>query len=357
MAIFMPVVVLNLARVDGRVAGELPAYSYSEPLYLAFVKLKRRFARFPALACSGLLIRRLRDFRGTLLWCAADQYVRVEVVRVATGLEVRGMHATQQVCRLCGRPASEAFRRHVLRKFDIAYFRCDNCGCLQSEPPYWLDEAYSTGSLADIDTGPGLRALDGQALVYVTARILGYPANASVLDVGGGNGLLCRLLRDIGFNARVLDRYAHNTLAKGFDDIGTTPDIVCSFEVVEHFPNPKDDMKAILARGAGPCIVGTQTYHNQGADWFYLASETGQHVFFYSNAGMDILARQYDYHYVRINDWHFFIRQPLRRIKSSLLWRAVSARGLRCVRCWLAFNLNYRYALRDHQSIVQSQRD
>ena len=30
-----------------------------------------------------------------------------------------------------------------IKKYEVSYFHCPNCGFVQTEKPYWLDEAYS----------------------------------------------------------------------------------------------------------------------------------------------------------------------------------------------------------------------
>ncbi len=131
-------------------------------------------------------------------------------------------------CRLCNGEAEPAFTRLVLKKYDVAYFRCRQCGSLQTEMPYWLEEAYSTGNLVDTDTGAVLRNLNSQAVIFAATKILGLPPTSSIVDIGGGVGMLTRLLRDQGFDARWSDAYASNNMARGFDDDGSDADIVCS---------------------------------------------------------------------------------------------------------------------------------
>ena len=46
-----------------------------------------------------------------------------------------------------------AFRGLVLRKHDIAYHRRDECDFIQTEEPYWLDEAYSSAISDKLKTG------------------------------------------------------------------------------------------------------------------------------------------------------------------------------------------------------------
>ena len=55
-------------------------------------------------------------------------------------------------CKICG-SATEIFDKAVvLQKYDVTYFRCQTCGTIFTEKPYWLDEAYSE-AIAAIDVG------------------------------------------------------------------------------------------------------------------------------------------------------------------------------------------------------------
>jgi hypothetical protein len=255
-------------------------------------------------------------------------------------------------CRLCGGETKVHFTDVVLRKYACQYLLCDACGSLQTEPPYWLEEAYGSGSIADSDSGVFLRGMNNLCVLYLSAWLLGVPKRARVLDFGGGNGLLCRMLRDVGFDARLSDRYARNEIARGFDDLGGTPDIICSFEVAEHFPDPCVGMAAILGRGAMTAVIGTEIYRGQGKDWWYISPQSGQHVFFYSHSGMQILADRHGYIYERMGSFHFFLKRPLSRVQSSLLWRAMSPRVLRWVRAYLMLRLSNRFANADSQTAL-----
>jgi hypothetical protein len=251
------------------------------------------------------------------------------------------------MCRLCDGPVRDAFNKLVLARHEVRYFECLNCHSLQTEQPYWLESAYADGNLTLLDTGPALRSLNSQAVIFLAARILGFPRTASILDYGGGSGLLCRLLRDRGFDARVFDAYAKNDLARGFEDNGANPDILCSFEVAEHFANPKSDMARLFARHPQLMIIGTETYRNQGPDWWYISPESGQHVFFYSPDGMSFLARTHGYHYERVGNLHFFLKHPMTRVQGALLWRALSTFGLNFIRAYLGYTMVDEFAVND----------
>jgi hypothetical protein len=200
-----------------------------------------------------------------------------------------------------------------------------------------------------------MRCANNLAVVLMSAKILGLPKKANVLDYGGGVGLLCRMLRDIGFDARVFDKYATNELASGFDDLGATPDLICSFEVAEHFADPRSDMAEILGRGAQLCIVGTETYKGQGADWWYISPLSGQHIFFYSENAMGYLATKHNYHYERIGNIHYFSRAPISRIRGGLLWRVLAESRLRFVRAYIGFTLSNRFAAADRLAAISKQ--
>jgi len=251
-------------------------------------------------------------------------------------------------CRLCDGSTRLHFTAVVLEKYDCDYLLCEACGSLQSERPYWLEEAYDRGGISDADTGMFLRGINNLAIIYVVSRIARLPARARVLDFGGGSGLLCRMLRDVGFDARVSDRYARNEIAQGFDDLGETPDLMCSFEVAEHFPEPRAGMTSILGRNAPICLVGTELYHGQGKDWGYIGPQTGQHVFFYSHAAMKIMADQHEYVYERVGSMHFFLKRPLGKWRSSILWRSMQPGVLRWVRAYLGLRISSRFAEADN---------
>jgi len=255
----------------------------------------------------------------------------------------------ETACRLCGGDTKVHFTDLVLRKLSCRYLLCDSCGSLQTEQPYWLDEAYKSSSIADADTGVFLRGINNLCILYLSTWLLGSAKRARVLDFGGGNGLLCRMLRDVGFDARLSDQYARNEIARGFDDIGETPDVICSFEVAERFPDPRAGMAAILGRGAMTAIVGPETFRGQGKDWWYISPHSGQHLFFYSHIGMKILADLHGYIYERVGSLHFFLKRPLSPWQSSLLWRVLSPRAICWVRAYLMLRLSNRFASADNQ--------
>ena len=101
-------------------------------------------------------------------------------------------------CKVCGSTSEFAFKGKLLQKHDISYFRCPNCEFMQTEEPYWLEEAYSS-AISDLDLGPVNRAITGSRIVE-SAILLNFDPNAKFIDWGGGYGVFTRLMRDKGYD-------------------------------------------------------------------------------------------------------------------------------------------------------------
>jgi hypothetical protein len=61
-------------------------------------------------------------------------------------------------CRLCDGTTLLKFRRIVLLKYDVGYHKCLKCGSIQTDGPFWLDEAYSIPGV-HIDVGIASRTV------------------------------------------------------------------------------------------------------------------------------------------------------------------------------------------------------
>src|SRR5579871_2915212 len=209
-----------------------------------------------------------------------------------TNLPRSGSRLPNVSCRLCGGQARFVFEKTLLGKHCVSFFVCADCGSMQTEEPYWLSEAYSDATLS-IDPGAAQRVLDCVALTHSVMQL--YSCRTS-LDYGGGSGLLCRLLRDIGHDAYWYDGYTAPGYATGFE---SSPhkyhDIVTSFEVVEHFSSPKADWDSLFAARPKVLLIMTWLYEGQNADWWYIAPEEGQHIFFYSREAIELIGQRYGY--------------------------------------------------------------
>lgn len=232
------------------------------------------------------------------------------------------MSATALNCRVCGTPALALFEGRVLA-YSIGYFGCPACGYVQTQTPTWLDEAY-TEAINRSDTGILRRNARNAKLVIRVLAMLG-ALKGRVLDCAGGYGLLVRMLRDAGVNARWRDRYAHNLVARGFEQAeGERADLVTAFEAMEHFIAPADELAGLMAQ-ADAVLVSTDLIPDPApapGTWWYYGAEHGQHIGFFRLRTLRYLADRAGWH---LNSdgrsFHLFTRQPLPR------WRWRWARG------------------------------
>jgi 2-polyprenyl-3-methyl-5-hydroxy-6-metoxy-1,4-benzoquinol methylase len=219
-------------------------------------------------------------------------------------------------CRLCGGAFKHQFQLRVLGQIDVAYFECNACGSLQTEEPYWLEQAYSQKNLSQLDTGAAQRNIDNFVACWLIAKIFKLK---NVVDFGGGDGLLCRLLRDHGLNCFVSDKYATPAYAQGFEQpTFERPDLLLAFEVMEHFANPREEVAQLFASAPRVLLLSTHRYSGQSSDWWYLTADSGQHIFFYSKKALAMVAHQYGYSLTIREDYLLLIQAKTSRFKRGV---------------------------------------
>jgi len=227
-------------------------------------------------------------------------------------------------CKICGSASEQAFRKLVLQKYEVSFYRCSECGFMQSEDPYWLREAYLI-PLSITDTGLIQRPL--QMSSKVECLILKYlNPRGMFLDYGGGNGVFTRIMRDKGFNFYHYDRYTQNVFAVGFDlsDImEQKPDfeLVTAIEVIEHLSDPVEDMGKLFCFSDN-VLVTTLLQEQADIDdlenWDYLGEFNGQHVSLYTLESLNILAEKHGrFCYSDRFSTHFFSRKKISNFSFS----------------------------------------
>jgi hypothetical protein len=235
--------------------------------------------------------------------------------------------AHDTACRLCHGQTAFAYKTTLLAKYEVSYYRCGECGSLQTEPPYWLSESYAQAT-SSFDTGSAGRVLDSYALIHTIARLF---RCRRLLDYGGNTGLLCRLLRDREFDAYSFDRYVTPMYAPHF--VGAPSehyDLVSAFEVIEHFPSPAEDLEQIFAARPRVVVATTELFRGQTADWWYLAPLEGQHIFFYSEQAVRLIAARYGYELLIAGGFLLFSRDPI-TLGQRALMRLLKPRIMRVI--------------------------
>jgi hypothetical protein len=235
-------------------------------------------------------------------------------------------------CRLCEDKLTHQFDLTLLGKYDVPFSKCEQCGSLQSETPYWLDEAYSGKNLSNLDTGAAQRNIHNLAACYAICKLFKIK---DVIDIGGGDGLLCRMLRDYRINCFVKDKYATPIYAQGFTEQNfLKPDMIIGFEVLEHFANPRVDLEELFQFQSKALLLSTAIYDGQSKDWWYLVPESGQHVFFYSKKALEMIAKKYGYSLVMSGGFILLLKERS-VVKKALAKLALSKVVCRLLRSWV----------------------
>jgi len=231
-------------------------------------------------------------------------------------------------CPICNNCRHQTFQQTILHKYKIGYLFCDNCGLLQTEKPYWLEEAYSD-AIASCDTGLVARNLSTSKKL---ARILYFlfGKNEKYLDIGGGYGLLTRLMRDIGFDFYWSDLYCQNLLAKGFELTENEKkfSVITAFELLEHIENPLEFIKTSLAETGASTIIFSTTLFNGNPppfSWWYYCFETGQHISFYQIKTLSYIAKELSLNFYSNQDFHILTNRKINFNLFSFLTHNLSS--------------------------------
>ncbi len=196
--------------------------------------------------------------------------------------------------KITGGETTYLFTTKVLGKYDVKYFKCNTTGFIQTEEPYWLNDAY-TSAITALDIGLLFR---NNKLSVAVEKIIGenLSPNANFIDYAGGYGVFTRLMRDKGYNFYHTDKFCENIFTKFFDLEDTTIkkfEAATAFELFEHLTNPLEEIKEILTL-TDTIIFSTEIVPNKpissSNDWWYFAPETGQHIAFYTVKALEHIA-------------------------------------------------------------------
>ena len=218
-------------------------------------------------------------------------------------------------CKICKSLSEDFHQGEILQKYQVSYFKCTNCGFIQTSEPFWLKEAYEN-VITQLDIGLVSRNL------YLRERIPRillncFPEAKNYLDYGGGYGLFVRMMRDEGFNFYRQDLFCGNLFAKYFDISDASVevfDLVTAFEVFEHLENPLDEISKMFSL-ADNLIFTTEIppeTAREFSSWWYVSPLTGQHISFYSRKSLSIIAQKYRKHfYSNGRNLHLFSAKSL----------------------------------------------
>jgi hypothetical protein len=227
-------------------------------------------------------------------------------------------------CRICRSSVTPAFTEKVLSKYDCTFNFCDTCGVLQSEEPYWLDEAYAS-PVAAADTGLLWRNLHLARVTSVVLYFL-FDRRGRFLDAAGGYGIFTRLMRDAGFDYYWTDKYCSNLTARGFEaelGPGGPYTAVSAFELMEHLPDPVAFVAELLdSTGTDTIIFTTELFDREPPApeaWWYYAFATGQHITFYQRSTLELIGKRFGMHFYTSGMLHIWTRAKLNPLALRVL--------------------------------------
>lgn len=233
------------------------------------------------------------------------------------------MNSTSKThCRCCGAGTRELFSG-VLIGHAVVYYECLSCAYVQTETPFWLDEAYRS-AINDSDTGIVARNQSNSQIVLSTLLTLGCLKEVMV-DSAGGYGILVRMMRDLGVDAYWSDAYCQNLVAKGFEHRGQKAALVTAFESFEHYVQPLEELDRLLAL-APNVLLSTELIADPAPsqkDWWYYGPEHGQHIGFFRLRTLQWLARSRN-KYLCSNgtSYHLLSDKPVNQTRWLMMMRA-----------------------------------
>ena len=230
------------------------------------------------------------------------------------------------MCKVCGNDAplhgvcdfNKSCEIHRGRFFELAgnpvwYRRCATCGFIfttyfdRLSTDEWKREIYNSEyNQFDPDGADGSRA---RANATRTLDMAHHTGAAHILDYGGGNGMLARMLIEAHSDCISWDIL----LDEGPPPVGPF-DLVTAFEVLEHTPTPIETCGEALSRvrSGGAFLFSTLTLDDlpsQAMDHFYIAPRNG-HVSIHTKDSLRRLFDRFGWRVEHLSD-AFHVARPV----------------------------------------------
>jgi Methyltransferase domain len=255
-------------------------------------------------------------------------------------------------CKICNNATAKIFSKNILQKYPVAFYQCSTCQFIQTDEPFWLDEAYGS-AITELDIGLVSRNLLWTPIVEKIVKN-NFTKNAKFLDYGGGYGLFVRLMRDKGLDFYRMDIYCNNTFARHFDITDLPPnkkfELVTAFEVFEHLSNPLEEIQKMFQHSSSilfstelqPSPFKQKIQKTTLENWHYLIPETGQHIALYHYETLVFIAKKFNKNLYSDGQYlHFLTDKKLSGFYFTFLkYKRYAEAGLKLIKNKLAIRPN-----------------
>ena len=232
-------------------------------------------------------------------------------------------------CNVCAHSSNFFENAQVLNKYNVQYFRCEHCGFIQTEKPYWLDEAYSD-AITKSDLGLISRNIALARISKIIIMTL-FNSNAKFMDYGGGYGIFVRMMRDSGFNFYHSDKFCDNLFSLGFNaelEGRNQYELITAFEVFEHLVNPCDEIEHMLRFSKNILFSTLLVPRNSPKphEWWYYGIEHGQHIAFYTPKSLKEIADKFHLNvYSNGNSLHLLTEKKIPSLWFNFISRDIAS--------------------------------
>lgn len=226
------------------------------------------------------------------------------------------------ICKICSKDSELFSQAEILNKYKIRYYKCPNCGFIQTEEPHWLEEAYSE-AINRSDIGLLSRNIDLSKATKAILFLL-FDKNKKFLDYGAGYGVFVRFMRDFGFDFYWMDKYSDNIFAKDFEAKHLDKfELLTAFEVFEHLVNPVEEVETMLKFSDNilfsTFLIPPRT--PKPGEWWYYALDHGQHIALYSKKSLETLAEKFGLNfYTNGKNLHLFSKKK----RNNFVFKVIS---------------------------------
>jgi hypothetical protein len=227
-------------------------------------------------------------------------------------------------CPICSSSARFLFKVSIQGENNSDLFSCTACEFAFYPDQNWISKSFSD-ELNSLDVGATDRTIIAADYLSVLLKSLKLK-NGRFLDYGGGYGLLCRIMRDRGFDFENYDPHTRQifpTSGKAVSKpLEQKYDAVTLIEVALHFEDPVEEFKRLLELSDLVFFTAVLTDNKLDSDWWYLSPETGQHISLFSRKTLEEIANELGVYVTTEGKFfHIFHRDKLKLVTRMLAKR------------------------------------